>query len=164
MPIVATAVYEYFIHNVPVMDTLKSHKDILDFCKTQNVGRQFDVVYDKVENGKIVSVHSQRHVRFYVANNGVIIQKEHTIDKTRSKLASGLPVVLLNSLDDRPIEERNINYAYYYNEAYKIINPIKLSISPNQKGNTTKKNLSGKVLIKKYAMDYLTLFDEDSYE
>lgn len=33
MPIVAKAVYEYFVNNTPIMETLRSHKDILDFVK-----------------------------------------------------------------------------------------------------------------------------------
>ena len=164
MPVVAKAVFEYFANNIPVMETLQKHTDILDFCKTQNVGRQFEVVYDIVENGKIKTIHSQRHVRFYVSTKGVIIQKENVIDYKRQKLASGLPVQILNSLDDKPIEERNINYKYYYDECYKIINPIKLGISPTMKANTNKGIKSGKLLLKKYSKDYLTLFDDDSFE
>lgn len=160
MPIVATAVYEYLYNNVPVMETLRNHKDILDFCKTQNVGRQFEVVYDTIENGKIVSINSQRHVRFYVSTKGVILQKEEKTTGKRSKLAGGLPVQILNTLDDASIEFRNINYKYYYNEAYKIIDPIKLGISSNQKGDKTKGTVSGKVLLKTYAQQYLTLFDD----
>ena len=161
MPVVALAIYNFFRYNKPVMQTLKEHTDILDFCKTQNVGKQFDVVYDKYENGEFHTIYSQRHVRFYVSTNGVVIQKENKIDSKRSKLAGGMPVQILNQLDDKPIEERNINYKYYYDEAYKIINPIKLGISPNQKGNKTNSTVSGKVLIKKYYQQYLTLFDEN---
>ena len=163
MPIVAKAVFEYFAHNVPVMETLQKHTDILDFCKTQNVGKQFDVVYDVVENGKVKSIKSQRHVRFYVSTKGVVIQKENKLDRNRIKLASGLPVVILNSLDDKPIEERNINYGYYKDECYKIIDPIKLGISPTMKANSKKGVKSGKNLIKKYSRDYLTLFDNEDY-
>ena len=159
MPIVAIAVFNYLYHNIPVMDTLRQHKDILDFCKTQNVGKQFNVVYDTVINGEKTTIYSQRHIRFYVSTSGIIINKEHKITKQRNKLASGLPVQLLNSLDDKPIETRNINYKYYYDEAYKIINPIKLAISPKQKGNAKNGTVSGKVLIKKYSHQYQTLFD-----
>ena len=161
MPVVALAVYNFFRYNKPVMQTLKEHTDILDFCKTQNVGKQFDVVYDKYENGEFHTIYSQRHVRFYVSTNGVVIQKENKIDNKRSKLAGGMPVQILNQLDDKPIEERNINYKYYYDEAYKIINPIKLGISPNQKGNKVNGTVSGKVLLSKYDQQYLTLFDEE---
>lgn len=162
-PIVAKAVYEYLAHNIPVMSTLRNHKDILDFCKTQNVGHQFNVVYEYVENGQVKTVHSQRHVRFYVCNKGVVIQKEHKVTGARSKLAGGKSVCILNSLDDKPIEERNINYGYYYNECYKIIDPIMLGISPTQKGDRTKRALSGKANIKKYSHQYNRLFDDDNF-
>lgn len=161
MPVVATAVFEYFAHGKSVMETLRNHKDILDFCKTQNVGRQFEVVYQKVVDGKVVDIHSQRHVRFYVSTKGVVIMKEHVSTGARSVLASGKPVQILNLLDDKDISERNIDYAYYYEEAYKIINPIKLGISPNQKGNSKNKTLSGKSLLKKNFGLYNDLFDNE---
>lgn len=161
MPVVATAVFEYFAHGKSVMETLRNHKDILDFCKTQNVGRQFEVVYQKVVDGKVVDVHSQRHVRFYVSTKGVVIMKEHVSTGSRSVLASGKPVQILNLLDDKDISERNIDYSYYYEEAYKIINPIKLGISPNQKGNSRNKTLSGKSLLKKNFGMYNSLFDNE---
>lgn len=161
MPVVAKAVFEYFAHGVPVMETLRNHKDILDFCKTQNVGKQFEVVYQKVEHGKVIDVHSQRHVRFYVSTKGVVIMKENVHDKKRSVLASGKPVIILNKLDDKDITLRNIDYKYYYEEAYKIINPIKLGISPNQKSNKDNKTLSGKALLKKNFGLYNNLFDNE---
>lgn len=164
MPIVAIAVFEYLVNNVPVMTTLRNHKDILDFCKTQNVGRQFEVVYDIVENGEIKHIHSQRHVRFYVSTKGVIIQKENKTTGAKSKLAGGNSVCILNSLDDLPIEERNINYSYYYNECYKIIDPIMLGISPNQKGNKDNRTTSGKVIIKKHSHQYSSLFDDEDFQ
>ena len=58
MPIVAKAVYEYFANNIPVMETLRNHKDILDFCKTQNIGRKFNICYDKVVDGNVTTVLS----------------------------------------------------------------------------------------------------------
>lgn len=152
-PIIAKAVYEYLVNNIPVMDTLKNHNDILDFCKTQLVGKQFNVVYTEIKKGSVTDTYSQRDFRYYVSKKGVLLQKEHEVTKHREKLASGLPVTLINSLDDKPIEERNIDYKYYYEEAYKIINPILLGI-----GNNAKK---GKVTIKKYSQMYNTLFDYD---
>ena len=164
MPIVAKVVYEYFINNIPVMETLRNHKDILDFCKTQAIGRQFEVVYTHKVDGKLEDVYSQRSVRFYVSTKGIILQKEHVDTHKRSVLASGLPVQILNTLDDIPIEERNIDYKYYYNEAYKIIDPIKLGISPNQKADKLKGIVSGKLAIRKKARQYLTLFDDSDFE
>lgn len=164
MPVVAKAVFEYFVNGIPVMETLHNHKDILDFCKTQNVGKQFDVVYQIYKDNEIKTIKSQRHVRFYVSNSGVIIQKQHKTTGALSRLASGKPVVILNSLDDKPIEERDINYGYYYEECYKIIDPIKLGISATTKANPILGTKSGKALLKKYARQYNTLFDNDDIE
>lgn len=163
MPVVAKAVFEYFVNGTPVMETLHKHTDILDFCKTQNVGKQFNVVYNTTENGEIVTVKSQRHVRFYVSTRGVVIQKQHNTTGALSRLAGGKPVIILNSLDDKPIEERNINYGYYYEECYKIIDPIKLGISSTLKADRAKGTKSGKALLKQYSRQYNTLFDNDDF-
>lgn len=161
MPIVAEAVINYLTKNIPVMDTLRNSKNILDFCKTQNVGSQFEVVYGEVVNNVPTVITSQRHVRFYVSNSGVRIQKRHKVTGKCSNLASGMPVTLLNTLDDKPIDKRNINYKYYYDEAYKIIDPIKLGVSPNAKANKKTGAQSGRVTIKRHTHNYLNLFDED---
>lgn len=161
MPIVAKAVYDYFVNNTPVMETLRKHTDILDFCKTQNVGRNFNVCYTNVVNGDINTVYCQQHFRFYVSQKGVVVQKEDKNTGKRSVLAGGLPVTLLNNLDDKPIEERGINYKYYFDECMKFINTIRLGISPKQKGNSDRKTLSGRVLLKKNFGMYNSLFDND---
>lgn len=155
MPIVAQAVVNYFLYNKPVLETLYECKNILEFCKTQNVGRQFHVEFTVDSNRRTL----QRNVRFYVANKGGVIEKVN-VNKSRSNLCSGHQVIVLNTLDDVRIEYRNINYSYYYNEALKIIDPIKLSISPNQKGNASKGLKSGKAIIKKHSGMYQSLFDD----
>ena len=154
MPIVAQAVSDYFLKGIPIMDTLQSATNILDFCKTQNVGRQFHVEETKVINGEVKHIVCQRYVRFYVSNNGVVIEKVHNDDGSRSRLAAGSVVTVLNTLDDKDIALRDINFRYYYQECIKIIDPIKLGITP--KG-------SGKTKIKKNSGMYNPIFDEEDY-
>ncbi len=148
MPIVAQAVSNYFLKNKPILETLYECKNILDFCITQNVGRQFHVEFT-IENKKDIL---QRNVRFYVTNKGGIIEKVNDNSGARSGLCAGQQVIILNTLDDKRIEYRNISYSYYYQEALKIIDPIKLSISPKQKG--------GKTAIKRNSGCYASLFDD----
>lgn len=156
MPIVAQAVVNFFLYNKPILETLYEATNILDFCKTQNVGRQFHVEY---VNG-IESKEMQRYVRFYVSNQGGMIYKVHNDTNTKNNLCAGNTITILNTLDDISIHERNINYTYYYKEALKIIDPIKLQISPNQKGNPTHRTKSGKVLIRQNSGMYNSLFDD----
>lgn len=157
MPIVAQAVVNYFLNNKPIMDTLYECNNILDFCKTQNVGHQFNVEFTDKNNSYVL----QRNVRFYVSNKGGIIEKVHKENKTRNGLCAGQKVTILNSLDDLNIQYRDINYYYYYKEALKIIDPIKLRISPNQKGDRNKGSVSGKKLLKINTQQYNTLFDDN---
>ena len=156
MPIVAQAVVNYFLDNKPVLETLYECKNILDFCLTQNVGRQFTVEYSI--GGK--NYPMQQNVRFYVTNQGGILNKVNKNTLGKSNLCAGYQVAILNTLDDKKIEYRNINYSFYYKEAIKIIDPIKLNISPNQKGNARQGTKSGKVLIKKLSGQYASLFDD----
>lgn len=157
MPIVADAVVNYFFDNKPVLETLYEANNILDFCKTQNVGRQYHVEFTK----GFSTEELQRNVRFYVSNRGGKIEKVSNSARTRSNLCAGQRVTVLNSLNDQRIEMRNINYSYYYEEAMKIINPIKLGISPNTKGDRDKGTKSGKALIKTYGGQFNTLFDDN---
>lgn len=151
-PIIAKAVYEYFINKVPIMTTLQNATNILDFCSTQNVGRQFHVEETKVVNGEFTRIVCQRYVRYYISTKGYSIEKVHNITGARSRMAAGVKVQVLNTLDDKDIALRDIDYGYYYRECMKIIDPIKLSIT--NKGR-------GKSLIKKYSGAYQTLFDDN---
>lgn len=155
MPIVAQAVSNYFLEHKPVMETLRDATNILDFCKTQNVGRQFHVEQTFVNNQQVQRVICQRYVRFYVSNTGCIVEKVHNDTASRSRMAAGSVVTVINTLDDMDISLRNINYKYYYEEAMKIINPIKLGISPKGKGRTR---------IKKAYGQFNSLFDDSAFE
>lgn len=156
MPVVAQAVSDYFLNNKPILESLYECTNILDFCITQNVGHQFHVEY--TINGSTNTL--QRNVRYYVSNNGGILEKVHNGTNARSGLCAGSQVNILNTLDDKRIELRDINYSYYYNEALKIINPIKLQISPNQKGDAHNGIKSGKALLKQYSGQFQSLFDD----
>ena len=152
-PIVAEAVVKFFLDNVPVMDTITNCTDILDFCKTQNVGKQYKLEYTTSNSERIIRTEVQRNCRYYVTNNtGGILEKVKNDAKTglekRERLCAGQRVAILNSLDDKDIALRDINYKYYYEQAMAIINPIKLSISNSKRSK-----------IKKYAGMYNPLFD-----
>lgn len=155
MPIVAKAVSNYFLENIPIMETIMKCTNILDFCKTQNIGRNYNLVYTYVDKGVIIEKVIQRNTRFYVSTDGGILKKVNPITNAQGRLTAGYKCTIINSLDDKSISLRNIDYKYYYNEAFKLINPIKLNIS--QKGK-------GKSLSKKYSGMYNPLFDEDDYE
>lgn len=138
--IIPKAVISFFKDGIPVEDTIKNCTDIRDFLMSEKTGKQWHVEYMNEEQ--------QRTNRFYASTNGgylwkwkdtghkegeIIIYTEPYVGERRYKAsarqyqnmltASG--VTLLNKFDDKPIEERKINYRYYIMEAYKIIRDLK---------------------------------------
>lgn len=138
--IIPKAVISFFKDGIPVEDTIKNCTDIRDFLMSEKTGKQWPVEYMNEEQ--------QRTNRFYASTNGgylwkwkdtghkegeIITYTEPYVGEHKYKAsarqyqnmltASG--VTLLNKFDDKPIEERKINYRYYIMEAYKIIRDLK---------------------------------------
>lgn len=119
--IIPEAIIKYFVDGIPVEDTIKGCTDIRKFLMSEKTGKQWHVEYMNQEQ--------QRTNRFYASTNGGYLWKWKYSDNTDAKsyqnmlTASG--VTLLNKFDDKPIEERKINYRYYIYEAYKIIRDLK---------------------------------------
>lgn len=138
--IIPKAVISFFKDGIPVEDTIKNCTDIRDFLMSEKTGKQWHVEYMNEEQ--------QRTNRFYASTNGgylwkwkdtghkegeIITYTELYVGERKYKAsarqyqnmltASG--VTLLNKFDNKPIEERKINYRYYIMEAYKIIRDLK---------------------------------------
>lgn len=138
--IIPKAVINFFKDGISVEDTIKNCTDIRDFLMSEKTGKQWHVEYMNEEQ--------QRTNRFYASTNGgylwkwkdtghkegeIITYTEPYVGEHKYKAsarqyqnmltASG--VTLLNKFDDKPIEERKINYRYYIMEAYKIIRDLK---------------------------------------
>ena len=112
--VIPKAVIAYFTQGTPVTEFIEKDKDIRDFLMSQAVDKKFKVVYgDKP---------IQRINRFYASTNGYFLFK---IDPDSNREATNMltksGVTILNKFDDRPIEDRKINYRYYISEAKKII-------------------------------------------
>lgn len=133
--IIPEAVVKYFVDNIPVEDTVKNCTDIKRFLMSEKTGKQWTVEYMKEEQ--------QRTNRFYASTNGGYLWKwkiddRKFITEKGKKIPNpnlGLPiyqnmlsssgVTLLNKFDDKPIEQRKINYRYYIREALLIIEELK---------------------------------------
>lgn len=118
--IIPKAVINFFKNGVPVEETIKGCQDIKDFLMSEKTGRQWHVEYNNKEQ--------QRTNRFYASTNGAYLWKWKESDikeKQYQNMLTASGVTLLNYIDDKPIEERKINYRYYIMEAYKIIRELK---------------------------------------
>ena len=109
--IIPKAVINYFVNNIPVEDTIRNCKDIREFLICQQVGKQFKVMHG--------NKYVQRINRFYASTDGAYLFKIDSKEPEHLLKKSG--VTILNKFDERPIEDRKINYRYYISEARKII-------------------------------------------
>lgn len=119
--IIPKAVINFFKDGIPVEDTIKNCTDIRDFLMSEKTGKQWHVEYMNEEQ--------QRTNRFYASTNGGYLWKwKYSNDsdaKSYQNMLTASGVTLLNKFDNKPIEERKINYRYYIMEAYKIIRDLK---------------------------------------
>ena len=112
--VIPKAVMNYFVHKIPVTETIEKDKDIRDFLMSQAVDKKFKVIH----GDKPV----QRINRFYASTNGEYLYKDNPEDgRDRTNMLTKSGVTILNKFDDTPIEDRKINYRYYTSEAKKII-------------------------------------------
>lgn len=125
--IIASALREYFVNNVPVNDTLYNCTDIKKFLTYQKVKKEFAVEYA----GKLIP-----HInRYYMSTNGYKIRKceidsETGIRKNYTDLCATSGVTLFNELTNISPKDAKINYGWYRNEIYKIIYAIEDSVNP----------------------------------
>lgn len=132
--IIPKAIQAYFLNNIPVSKFIREHTNIKDFLMSEKTGKQWYVEYKGKEQ--------QRTNRFYASTNGdrlfkYQIASTDTFDETTNEdvkkgekfritnMLTASPVTLLNKFDNKPIEERHINYNYYIQECIKIIDELK---------------------------------------
>ena len=112
--VIPKAVINYFVHHIPVTETIEKDRNIRDFLMSQAVDKKFKVIHGE----KPV----QRINRFYASTNGAYLFKDNPEDdRDRQNMLTKSGVTILNKFDDRKIEDRKINYRYYISEAKKII-------------------------------------------
>ena len=163
--VIPKAIINYFVHKIPVAETIEKDRDIRDFLMSQAVDKKFKVIHGE----KPV----QRINRFYASTDGPYLFKalkdplrtipfvklifkngttkevpkyeieangrywynsdilrienvgERIIDLNETEglqnMLTKSGVTILNKFDDRPIEDRKINYRYYISEAKKVI-------------------------------------------
>ena len=128
--VIPIALEKYFTQGIPVEETIKSHKNIFDFCIAKKASR--DYFYRQVDRstGKVIDLNKM--VRYYCSKS--IGEKLYKIkssnsDKTgpeqstcesdsEKQVLFNKPFTLLNW------EDYMIDYDYYIRQTYKLIDKI----------------------------------------
>jgi len=133
--IIPLAVYEYFVNNKNIEDTIKNHQNIYDFCagvraKKSGVKGASRYELHSIKNGQLFKEKLSKTVRYYISNKGYWLYKiyeDGTISHVEApeKNRKDWKVTYFNKyfyVND--FNEYDIDYSYYISEARKWINDI----------------------------------------
>lgn len=141
-PIVPKAMFEYFINDIAVEETIKNSNDILDFCLSQKTGKDFVLEFRDEET----TTPLQKTNRFYVSKTGGKLVKVNTGTGSEIGLIVGKRCKILNDYDHTiDFSEYDIDYEYYIEEALKYISDIENykeeTIIENEEESTEEENI-----------------------
>lgn len=145
--IIQIALDKYFFDGVSIQETIRNHTNIYDFCGRQKfVGKDFGTTHEIVNNDDFSSEKIQKQqkvTRYYVSTKGAVFMKNYE-KGTKEKIHVGRLVTIFNEYIDKRIvkifgteegeidltepnevlQEYNIDYNFYIQEANKIINVV----------------------------------------
>jgi hypothetical protein len=138
--VIPLALEQYFVHNIPIADTITNHNNIYDFALRQKASKDFH--YEGVAGAKRTVYN--KLIRYYVSNTGEKLLKIKNPDCTTnaadvSQVEAGewLMTVCNKLSKDHSLD--NINHAYYIERAERIVHKIQLEgkkrkiiVNPNQ--------------------------------
>jgi DNA polymerase elongation subunit (family B) len=124
-PIISKALYNLFVKDIPIEDTIYNEKSIYSFCIAKKTDDKFINEFHTLENNLHKIEELQKTVRFYISTNGGTLYK---VDKINNKYISYCVnrkvTILNNNQDNKDIKDYNIDYGYYIKETKKIIDEI----------------------------------------
>jgi len=140
--IVPLALEAYYVHNIPISDTICHHNTIFDFCLRQKSSKDFHYEgLDKATGNKTIY---NKLIRYYVSKTGEKLLKvknpecqSNAADVSQVEAGDWVMHVCNHLKKDHPLN--NINYQYYIDKAERIVHKIalngkkrKIVVDPNQ--------------------------------
>ena len=125
--IVPIALENYYIKGIPIEQTLKNHKNILDFCGRIKIDSRFELEFHSIKydesNQPYKSIEQlQKVTRYLVTKNGGTIYKKNK-DGKLTGINVGYMMNIYN-VNNKIIDDFDIDYSFYIRECNKIINSV----------------------------------------
>ena len=128
-PIVPKAIEEYFLHNVPVEETIAKEESPMNFCMAQKAGKKFDVMRRYIEDNEIKEEQIQRTNRYFVSDTkGDVIYKKNEDREISMGGVASEHILLYNEPNQYPRDR--VKDQYYIKECKKVISQFE-----NKQGN-----------------------------
>lgn len=124
--IIAKALFNYFINNIPPERYLADNRNIFDYCAGVKIkGEEWKFVEMKLQDGSIQKNDLQKIVRYYVSKKGSKIVKVNTSDNREIETEAGRWMqTVFNVYKELPWEQYNVDDSYYLETIYKEISSI----------------------------------------
>ena len=125
--IVPIALENYYIKGIPVEDTIKNHKNILDFYGRIKIDNRFELEFHSIKNDinnqPFKSIEKlQKVTRYLVTKNGGTIYKK---DKNNKLIGVNIGYTCnIYNINNSSVDDFNINYLFYIRECNKIITSV----------------------------------------
>lgn len=137
--IVALALENYFMKEIPVEETIRNHKNIWDFCIGKKSNRDYH--YNAISRDGSEEKYHTRVVRYFVSNKGSKLLKVKNVGSEApgpeiSNVEKGSWLcTVYNKAVEKDVTKLDINYDYYIGKTLEIIegieNPRKKKIYRN---------------------------------
>ena len=142
--IVPIALEAYYVHDIPVADTIMGHNNIYDFCLRQKSSKDFH--YEGWNRARGEKTVYNKLIRYYVSNTGEKLLKvknpecqSNAADVSQVEAGEWVCTVCNNLPKDTDVATAGVNYQYYIERAERIIHKIqtngkkrKVVVNPNQ--------------------------------
>lgn len=117
--IIRMMLYNYFVHNTPISETLDNHKVILDFCGCVRVKSNDKLFYEvwNPETSKLERNTVQKTNRYYMSKSGGKLIKHTPKTKAKIEAFSGYERILNKYSSSLEFESCEIDRVYYLTRA-----------------------------------------------
>lgn len=119
--VVPLAVREYFVNEVPILDTLMKHENILDFCGRYKATKGWHAEFVYLDGLEEKRDYYGKIYRFLPVLKGGTSLKINQDGRVHN-LLDGYQTIPYNQIT--PIDKKNINYSFFVNECQKLIQTI----------------------------------------
>ena len=121
--IIAIALENYIVNDVPIEDTINSHKSIWDFLLRTKFKKNSWGEYRSFKLGKKIVKKAQKVERYFVSNDGDTLVKVYSSGK-ESLLQKGWKITEANNIGSENAFDYNINRRYYIEKTYDVIDEV----------------------------------------
>lgn len=121
--IIAVALENYIVNDVPIEDTINNHKSIWDFLLRTKFKKNSWGEYRSFKLGKKIVKKAQKVERYFVSNDGDTLVKVYSSGK-ESLLQKGWKITEANNIESENAFDYNINRRYYIEKTYDVIDEV----------------------------------------